>query len=77
MSDNGKWQAGFWLITVISGVWLVGLSTGVVANEIRNTENHRLMVQERTAQFSQLIRENSNSHTKIMERLARIEALLK
>jgi len=40
-NGNGKWQLAFWLITAISGVWLLSLTSGVVANDRLNTQEHK------------------------------------
>ena len=40
---NGKWQLAFWVVTVICGIWLVGLSDHVVKNDrIRSSEDQRI-----------------------------------
>ena len=43
MSENGKWQIAFWLISSLCGVWLLTLTSGVVANDrLRATEDQRI-----------------------------------
>ncbi|MBW1812079.1 MAG: hypothetical protein JRJ39_00025 [Deltaproteobacteria bacterium] len=37
---NGKWQLAFWLVNVVCGIWLLGLTSGVVANDIRYVKVH-------------------------------------
>jgi len=27
---NGKWQLAFWLVNVVCGIWLLGLTSGVI-----------------------------------------------
>ncbi len=40
-NGNGKWQLAFWVITVICGVWLLSLTSGVVANDRLNVSDHK------------------------------------
>uniref|UniRef100_A0A6M3JIF4 Uncharacterized protein n=1 Tax=viral metagenome TaxID=1070528 RepID=A0A6M3JIF4_9ZZZZ len=44
MAENGsRWQLAFWVVTVICGVWLVGLSAGMINNDrLRATEDQRV-----------------------------------
>ena len=34
-NGNGKWQLAFWVVTVICGIWLLVLTKGVIANDVR------------------------------------------
>lgn len=76
-NGNGKWQLAFWIMGVICCTWLTGLTYGVVDNENRNTDTHKEMVKDRTDIFRELMRENEVAHSNILQRLSRIEALLK
>jgi len=64
-NGNGKWQLAFWILGVMATVWLLGLTQGVVANEVRNVQEHTNIRKEIIYE----IRENG-------ERLARIEAII-
>jgi hypothetical protein len=80
MQTNGKTTTIIILCGVLQAIILFGmgiLCTGVIANENRNTETHRQMIRERTDMFNQLIMENNKAHTDIIQRLSRIEALIK
>jgi hypothetical protein len=70
MQNNGKWQLAFWIVTVICSVWLVAVTQGVVANEIRNVSEHKDLRECVYSQFSEIQKELSG----INSRLARIEA---
>lgn len=55
-NGNGKWLrmvVGF-LFTVVIGIWLLGLTQGVVANERNNIEDHKDIREERKADLTQL-----------------------
>ncbi len=77
MASDAKWQLGFWVITIICGSWLSGLTIAIAANDIRNTENHSVMLKDRTILLNEFIHENNAAHQEIVQRLARIEAILK
>ena len=58
--NNGKWQLAFWVITFICGTWLIGITTGVVANDrIRSSEDIRI-VKEAEYKVENLRKELSN-----------------
>ncbi len=66
MTSNGdKWQLAFWLITIISGVWLMGLTGGVVENDrLRQQSDQLIMCQV------------ENYQREVIQRLTRIETKL-
>ena len=70
--ENGKWQLAFWIITVICGVWLVGLTGGVVVNDrIRGDEDQR--IEDKTDlkldKITDLVTEQRVDMGKVMTRL--------
>lgn len=70
MSENGKWQLAFWVVTVICGVWLGTLSTNVIANDrIRVDEDSKIR-----DKIEELFRTNSEQHTMIIGDLREIKA---
>jgi hypothetical protein len=70
MSENGKWQLAFWVVTVICGVWLGTLSTNVIANDrLRADEDNKLK-----DKIEDAFRTNSEQHTAIMGDLREIKA---
>jgi hypothetical protein len=70
MSENGKWQLAFWVVTVICGVWLGTLSTNVIANDrIRVEEENKIK-----DKIEELFRTNSEQHTAIIGDLREIKA---
>lgn len=41
---NGRWQLAFWIISTICGVWLAGLTNGVIANDrLRITKDEEII----------------------------------
>jgi hypothetical protein len=75
--SNGKWQLAFWIMGIISITMWGGLTYAVVDNENRNVDTHKEMVKERTDMFREMMKENESAHSAILQRLSRIEALLK
>lgn len=42
-SLNGKWQVAFWIMASLCGVWLMGLTNGVIANDrLRINADHEI-----------------------------------
>ena len=79
-TGNGRttwllWTAGALLTIIMFGMGI--LCSGVIANEIRNNQTHKEMVAERNFMFSELLKESNVAHSNILQRLSRIEALLK
>lgn len=74
MSENGKWQLAFWVVTVICGVWLGTLSTNVIANDrLRAAEDIRIA--ENVAQKLEVYqKENTEQHMSIIGDLREIKA---
>ena len=69
MSENGRWQIAFWVLTAICGVWLIVLTNGVVANDrVRQIEDNTIRT-ELGAKIDKLIETNNAAHTKILELL--------
>lgn len=83
MKEDGSWKVGFWIMTVLCGVWLVALTQGVVANDrIRSSEDVRIETEmkelsekfyERLEMFSQ---KNDSDHAMMVKSLTRIETKL-
>jgi hypothetical protein len=60
---NGKiWQIAFWLITVICGVWLLSLTTNVVAVDVNSRTRDEKIVETVNRQYNEIV-----------QRLVRIE----
>jgi hypothetical protein len=82
-NDNIKWQIAFWIINFVCGIWLLGLTNSVIANDrMRASEDNRLIelrvnseskIEDR---FECLLKENNSAHIEILTRLARIEQKL-
>lgn len=62
MSDAGKWQVGFWVMSFICTVWLAGLTNSVIANDRMREQGE-----------SQILTLVNNHYQDITDRLARIE----
>jgi len=72
MSDNGRWQFAFWIITVLSGTWLVGLTYGAIdIDKTRAKEDIRIEKEIREFFIS-----NSIDHQDIKCDLAAIKTKL-
>jgi hypothetical protein len=70
MSENGRWQLAFWVVTVICGVWLGTLSTNVIANDrIRADEDSKIR-----DKFEALFQINTEQHMAIIGDLREIKA---
>ncbi len=71
-NNNGKWRLAFWVMSVLCGTWLAGLTHGVIAND-------RIRVNEEKEIRAEIFKVQQNISDKlevILERLARIEAKL-
>lgn len=45
-TNGAKWQVGFWVLTIISGACIAGLTGAMVANDIRYTQEHKELYAE-------------------------------
>lgn len=73
---NGKWQLAFWVMAVVCGVWLGGVTAGVVANEVRNVTEHQNIRREHNTEFNDFKACVQNKFEAIMIKLTRIEEQL-
>jgi len=70
VSDGGKWQLAFWVVTVLCGVWLGTLSTNVIANDrIRADEDSKIR-----DKIESLFSANAEQHLMIIGDLREIKA---
>ena len=68
--NNGKWQLAFWIISVVAGVWLLGLSSNMVLNDrVRASEDIRI-----ESHIALVNADFSCKYAEIITRLTRIEA---
>jgi hypothetical protein len=65
-TNDSRWQIAFWFMGVMTTVWLAGLTQAVVANDRLNSTVHASMVDTINKQY-----------TDIVQRLSRIEAIVK
>lgn len=75
-NGNGKWALAFWLVTVICGTFLVGLTSAVVANDrIRDSEDTRIY-SDLSTKIERMLESNQADHTSIKGDLREIKALM-
>jgi hypothetical protein len=71
-TESREWQLAFWLITVICGVWLLGLTSSVIANDrVRAEEDGKL-----SGKIEALLIQNNNAHLEILTKLIRLETIM-
>jgi hypothetical protein len=80
---NGRWQFGFWIMTVLFLGWCGALTGNLVANDrIRASEDMTvrsyvdLRADRNAATISALMKENAEAHQEIKITLARISERL-
>jgi len=57
MIKNDNWQFGFWILTFVCGTWLAGLTTGVIANDVRYTTKDETILAQSSEKVECLRRE--------------------
>lgn len=72
MEGNGKWQIAFWVITSICGIWLLTLTSNVVANDrIREAGDRRIedRINDKIDCFTTIVQSIDRRLTKIEAKL--------
>ena len=74
MSENGKWQLAFWVVTVFFFVSVGTLTASVVANDRRREDEDSRIQSSIEARLEKYISQNSEQHLAIIGDLREIKA---
>lgn len=75
-NGNGRWQLGFWIMTILFFTWCSTLTANIISND-RIRQSSDIRIEENGRKEMEIIRERlEKNQLDIIQRLTRIETKL-